>query len=376
MIDEVHVCLLSASDVMGNMKYRLCSVCFPSVHMYTTTRATGGVFGFLISKTLSFRIYPCLSLRLISFLFRVAGNEYNNTVSLRQPASSGQPFSSPTEIRQTHNFYPTYPLQSRVIGQSLPPVHDGMDSIPSHASLITPANSASVKDEDEDKKAALFGDLPEAKRRKFILVDDNQRGTRVRVRVALDQVKMEDMPDSHLKANSVYPRSYYPRQMRSPPGSPGDPGNWDDDESEDEESSAGTLPSSKGKTFVRVPLMDGSHAQLPVPRMTRGRRAKECALNELGYRMSWSQAKTFNGRTIFMQRSRMSWPKPFCYYHATTDIAVVDAYRNKMRSTMLANGQDVSTIASHFEARRGKRKWLEHGKRSRREASPQGSLTM
>jgi hypothetical protein len=50
--------------------------------------------------------------------------------------------------------------------------------------------------------------------------------------------------------------------------------------------------------------MDGSDAKLPVPRMTKSRRGKESALNELGYRMSWSQARQFNGRTLFLQRSR------------------------------------------------------------------------
>lgn len=42
----------------------------------------------------------------------------------------------------------------------------------------------------------------------------------------------------------------------------------------------------------------------------------------------------------------------------------VDAYRNKMRSTMLAAGQKSSSIASHFETRSGKRRWLERGRQS------------
>jgi hypothetical protein len=47
----------------------------------------------------------------------------------------------------------------------------------------------------------------------------------------------------------------------------------------------------------------------------------------------------------------------------------VDAYRNKMRSTMVAAGQDVATVAPHFETRVGKRKWLERSK-SKRDGSP------
>lgn len=189
----------------------------------------------------------------------------------------------------------------------MPPMHDGMNGMhPQQSStLATPVHtSSSVKgeDDDTDHKLALFGDLPEAKRRKFILVDDNQRGTRVRVRVMLDQVKMDDMPDAHLKINAVFPRSYFPRQMRSPPGSPRTRGVWDD-ESDEEEGVSGVAP-TKGKTMVPVKLMDGSESELPTPRMTKARRNKEVALNELGYRMSWGQARTFNGRTLFLQRSR------------------------------------------------------------------------
>ena len=181
----------------------------------------------------------------------------------------------------------------------MPSVHDAMDSVHSHNSTL--ATPASAKEDEEDKQRALFGDVPESKRRKFILVQDDQRGTRVRVRVMLDQVKMDDMPDAHLRINAVYPRSYYPRQMRSPPCSPRARGIWDDEDDE-VEGASGTAP-TRGKTMVSVSMMDGSEAKLPVPSMTKSRRSKEVALNELGYRMSWGQARTFNGRTLFLQRS-------------------------------------------------------------------------
>jgi hypothetical protein len=186
----------------------------------------------------------------------------------------------------------------------MPSVHDAMDSMHGPAvPLAATAHSTAVKadDEEEDSKRNLFGDVPESKRRKFILVEDQQRGTRVRVRVMLDQVKMDDMPDAHLRINAVYPRSYFPRQMRSPPGSPHASRKWDDEDDEVEGASE-TAP-TRGKTMVPVNLMDGSEAKLPVPRMTKSRRVKEVALNELGYRMAWGQARTFNGRTLFLQRS-------------------------------------------------------------------------
>ena len=41
----------------------------------------------------------------------------------------------------------------------------------------------------------------------------------------------------------------------------------------------------------------------------------------------------------------------------------VDAYRDKMRSSMLAAGQDTVDIPDHFDTRRGKRRFLERGRR-------------
>lgn len=41
----------------------------------------------------------------------------------------------------------------------------------------------------------------------------------------------------------------------------------------------------------------------------------------------------------------------------------MDSYRNKMRSVVLAAGQDPSEIPEHFDTRRGKRRFLERGMR-------------
>lgn len=268
---------------------------------------------------------------LILRFFAIAANDYNNNNNSapahHHQAPHGQgDLASPqsTPARYSQNFYPQYPGQPSGPGagssSTMPSVHDSMDSMHHQqaSTLATPA-SASMKEaeDDEDNKRALFGNVPDSKRRKFILVEDQQRGTRVRVRVMLDQVKMDDMPDAHLKINSVYPRSYFPRQMRSPPGSPRGRGVWDD-EDDDVEGVSGIAP-TRGKTMVPVSLMDGSEAKLPVPRMTRTRRAKEVALNELGYRMAWGQARTFNGRTLFLQRSRKSTHFASAFLERCTD---------------------------------------------------------
>jgi hypothetical protein len=155
------------------------------------------------------------------------------------------------------------------------------------------------KQDDEDRNIALFGDVPEAKRRKFILVDDAQRGTRVRVRVMLDQVQMEEIPDSYRKSNSVFPRSYFDMQTASPPASPRGSHVFQDDPDDSREYAPLT-----GRTLVPVPAMDGTEMKIPKPRLTRQKRSKEVTLNDLGYRMSWSQGRVFAGRTLFLQKSR------------------------------------------------------------------------
>jgi hypothetical protein len=178
----------------------------------------------------------------------------------------------------------------------MPPVHD-MDHVGHAPSHHSGAVAVSKHDEDE-RNIALFGDLPEAKRRKFILVDDVQRGTRVRVRVMLDQVQMEEIPDSYRKSNSVFPRSYFDVQTTSPPPSPTGRHVFRDDPA-DEHNEPLT-----GRTLVPVPTMDGSEVKVPRPRLTRSKRSKEVTLNEMGYRMSWSQGRVFAGRTLFLQKSR------------------------------------------------------------------------
>ena len=177
-------------------------------------------------------------------------------------------------------------------------MHDGMSHppAPSHGASVPVAKSAQ---DEEERKLAMFGDLPESKRRKFILVDDAQRGTRVRVRVTLDTVKMEEMPDSYRKSNSVFPRSYFAMQMTSPPASPRGSKVFSDEADLENDPS---FPLS-GQQNVRVPTLDGE-TEVPKPRLTRAKRSKEITLNDLGYRMSWSQSRVFAGRTLFLQKSR------------------------------------------------------------------------
>jgi hypothetical protein len=309
---------------------------------------------------------PMSLIRLIRLLYYTDYEPILEKPTHSDEAPNGHATQSPNDVRHAHNFYPTYPTSQNVAGgppAGMPRMHqDGMEHVGAHAQP-----HSKTKQEEEERNIALFGDLPESKRRKFILVDDTQRGARVRVRVMLDQVQMEEMPDSYRKSNSVFPRSFFPTQMQSPPLTPRGTrffaADADDDDSDPIASAAAALAAeqqeggvagtgpTRGRTMVPVTMIDGSEVKVPQPRMNKTRRGKEVTLNDLGYRMSWSQSRVFSGRTLFLQRS-------------------LDAYRNKMRSTMVAAGHDVNAVAPHFETRVGKRKWLERSKRAKRESSP------
>ncbi|KAJ5322652.1 hypothetical protein N7452_010941 [Penicillium brevicompactum] len=188
----------------------------------------------------------------------------------------------------------------------------------------------------------LFSSLPEGKRRKFILVDDPQRNCRVRVKVVLDKVNMDEIPDKYRESTAVYPRTYFPIQMpdenRVVPAK-----RFFHDDADDDTESATT-----GRTTVPAPSLDADlSTAISVPKLSRKRHRKELLLNDLGYRMSWSQSRVFSGRMLFLQRS-------------------LDAYRNKMRSSMLAAGQDAAEIPEHFDTRRGKRRFLERRSEAQR----------
>lgn len=189
---------------------------------------------------------------------------------------------------------------------------------PPHPSHPIAARSQShskrgAEDMDEEERITLFGDIPEAKKRKFVLVDDPAKGGRVRVRVTLDTVDIKEIPDSFRKSNSVYPRSWFPLQMQSPPpsahGSRFFEGDDIDDSVEVEGSRSGAGSSrGKGKMMVSVPLADGGEAEVGVPRMRKSIRSKEVRLNDLGYRMTWHQSRVFADKTVFLQKARKYIP--------------------------------------------------------------------
>jgi len=223
-----------------------------------------------------------------------------------------------------------------------PTMHDARAPM-SHGSVIA-ARSKS----EEDDRTSLFGDIPEGKKRKFILVDDPQKGQRVRVRVTLDTVDINEIPDSFRKSTSVYPRSWFAREMQSPPPSAHGSRFFETDDMDDQEDDGRS--SRRGRTMVTIPLADGAEAEVATPRMRKSMRTKEVKINELGYRMAWHQSRVFADKTVFLQKA-------------------LDSYRNKMKASLESTGQDASVNTPHFETRVGKRRWAERSKRERKEPS-------
>ncbi|KAA8647117.1 uncharacterized protein ATNIH1004_005800 [Aspergillus tanneri] len=234
----------------------------------------------------------------------------------RPPAAEGHHASTgqtPIDIRSAQVFhgYPAFPPPADASGgsrgPSIPPLirDSGIATLGRHPTVATSSSKFDQVDDDNDDEHnptidALFGTFPEGKRRKFILVDDAQKGCRVRVKVMLDQVNMNEIPDSYRMSNAVYPRTYFPVQMKNPPGRvvPGRRYIKDDTEADVDDETA-----TVGRILVPTPQIDGEN-EVAVPKISRGRRQKEVLLNDLGYRMSWSQSRIFAGRMLFLQRSR------------------------------------------------------------------------
>jgi hypothetical protein len=158
--------------------------------------------------------------------------------------------------------------------------------------------------EDADR-LSLFGDLPNSKKRKFIVVEDPaKQNLRIRVRVLLDAVNIDEIPDSFRKANSVYPRSWFPTQMQDPPPSAHGSRFFESDDDDVEVEPRGKR--GRGRTMVPVNLGGGEEVEVACPRMRRGMRMKEVRINELGYRMAWHQSRVFNEKSVFLQKARRS----------------------------------------------------------------------
>ncbi|KAI2469745.1 hypothetical protein F4781DRAFT_208752 [Annulohypoxylon bovei var. microspora] len=261
------------------------------------------------------------------------------------PAGPGSRNSDDVRPAQVFTGYPQQYPSHPASGSSMPPMHDGLGG--SHHNTIV---ARRMSPDDDKNPEGLFPDLPDAKKRKFILVEDNKRNARLRVRVMLEGVNPKEIPDSFRKSSAVFPRSYFPREMQSPPPSATGSQFFQDDLSDDNVEVDGRRagrPRRGGmreRVMVKAPMSDGNEAEVAIPRIRRGSRIKEVRLNDLAYRMAWMHSRVFAGRTVFLQRA-------------------LDCYRNKTCTSIESATQDVRTTVPHYETRVGKRRW---GERERR----------
>ena len=208
----------------------------------------------------------------------------------------------PAQVFHESTAVPT-PASAGPSGPSMAPLirDSGMSSLGRHPTIATSSSQVAAADEDEQSPSneELFGQLPDGKRRTFILVEDPQRGGRVRVKVMLDKVNMDEIPDSYRMNNAVYPRTYFPIQMKDAQARslPNKRFFRDDTEQTDDPED-----STVGRTTVPAPSLEGER-NVEVPKLSRRRHRKEVMLNDLAYRLSWSQSRVFAGRMLFLQRS-------------------------------------------------------------------------
>ncbi|KAF2968520.1 hypothetical protein GQX73_g5018 [Xylaria multiplex] len=273
----------------------------------------------------------------------VGDGEYMDESHHHHQAPGGPGSGSADDVRPSHVFagysqqYPSHATSA----SSIPPMHDGLGGGSHHGPIAAKRHN---REEEDVNPEGLFPDIPESKKRKFILVDDNKRGGRLRVRVQLEGVDTKEIPDSFRKRSAVFPRSYFPREMQDPPPSATGSRFFEDDLSDhDVEVDSGRMGRSRtnrtrDRVLVKVPMANGIQGEVAIPRMRNSIRTKEVRLNDLGYRMAWLNGRPFAGRTIFMQRA-------------------LDCYRNKTRGAAENAMMDIKTSAPHYETRVGKRRW-------------------
>lgn len=219
-------------------------------------------------------------------------------------APVGQSANSGDDVRQNQafpGFNNNYPSSSVGGASMIPGAHDARP-------LPRGSHPIAAQSKDDEDGVDVFGNVPEAKKRKFILVEDPVKQSRVRVRVTLDTVDINEIPDSYRKINSVYSRSWFPLQMQSPPPLANGSDFFQDDDSDDEVEGRGR--SRRGRKMFPVHLPNGDEAEIPIPRMRKSQRALEVKLNDLGYRMTWHQSRTFANKSVFLQKARESYPCP------------------------------------------------------------------
>ena len=194
-----------------------------------------------------------------------------------------------------------------------PQLHNGIDTISNHATVSASTGALEMSTRNEGSTSPdpthdpVFGDIPLAKRRKFVVINDVEKNNKgVRVKFDLQAVPIHEAPDSYRRINSVYPRAWYPTQMQLSPRSRHGKGRFVRTREEDVggQMEVDGEGDQRGTVLVKMPMLEGREEELKVPGLGRRVREKEEKLNDLGYRMSWSQSRSFANRVLFLQHGR------------------------------------------------------------------------
>lgn len=189
-----------------------------------------------------------------------------------------------------------------------PQMHHGMGGLSDHAAVPASTGMSTKREASTSpgrKYSNVFNDIPDAKKRKFVVVNDAENGNKgVRVRFNLNEVDIEEIPDSYREKNSMFPRSWYPVQMQLSPGSRADRrGRFVESRDEDVEDGDDGEALHVGHAMVKVPMLEGREGKLKVPGLGRRAKRREERLNEMGYRLIWGARKVMSDRVVFAQKS-------------------------------------------------------------------------
>ena len=270
------------------------------------------------------------------FFVLIVNGDYDQRQQLSKP--------SPASIRPSNIFHgnPAYPTPPNPYAAAMPPqLSNGIDQLPAHTTVSASTTmdnkneELSPSPETKPGHTCLPGKPPEVRQSKYFNVEDPERSNhKVRVRLALHDCPIHEVPDDFRKRHSVYPRSWFPAQIQLSPSSRESRGRFLQERDDTEVKDEGVI----GTTLVQVPMLEGREGDLKVPGLGRQARDKEEQLNEMGYRISWNQRKLFADRVLFLQQS-------------------LDVYRARIWDGV-NKGQEIKTAAPVYETRIGKKKWV------------------
>ena len=241
----------------------------------------------------------------------------NGLYDPHHPSSKSHLNDPSTQIRPANVFqgFPAYPLQPNTNAVAIaPPLQNHMEPhLSSHAPTAIPVSNAippSMPSASSTRSSVMstayptktLSELyPQVPGKKFINVHDyGNSPNKVRVKLDLREVKMDEVVDDFRERNSVCPRSYFPHQMPLTVQEKRQK-RLDDRFSENDDEDCDGL--GFGRTTVRVPTLDGE-VEAPAPRLGKHVGEQEEMLNDLGYRISWDQCQKYDKRKLFLQRSR------------------------------------------------------------------------